>query len=85
MKPQEIRGELEALLRKANQLKQNEPISEMLVLFTQEGSADSVTALKLIMEIEEIFGITVEDDEIRPENFETVSGLIRFIETKLGD
>lgn len=57
---------------------------EMLVLFTQEGSVDSVTALKLIMEIEETFGITVQDDEIRPENFETFSGLVRFIEAKVG-
>ncbi len=84
MKSVEIRGKLEALLRKTNQLKQHEPMPEMLVLFTQEGSADSVAALKLIMEIEETFGITVEDDEIRPENFQTLSGLLRFIETKVG-
>jgi acyl carrier protein len=80
----EIRRKLEALLRKSNRIKQHEPMPEMLVLFTQEGSSDSVTALKLIMEIEETFGITVEDDEIRPENFETFSGLVRFIETKFG-
>lgn len=85
MKSLEIRGKLEELLRKSNQLKKHEPLPEMLVLFTQEGSADSVMALKLIMEIEETFGITVDDDEIRAENFETLSGLIRFIETKLGN
>jgi acyl carrier protein len=85
MKSMEIRGKLEELLRKSSQLKKHEPLPEMLVLFTQEGSADSVTALKLIMEIEETFGITVDDDEIRPENFETLSGLMRFIETKLGN
>jgi len=84
MKSADLRDKLETLLRKTNQLKQNEPMPEMLVLFTQEGSADSVTALKLIMEIEETFGITVEDDEIRPENFETISGLLRFIQTKVG-
>jgi len=79
----DIRNKLEVLLRRANQMKQHEPMPETLVLFTQEGSADSVTALKLIMEIEETFGITVEDDEIRPENFATFSDLLRFIETKV--
>ncbi|MGE5216198.1 MAG: phosphopantetheine-binding protein [Chloroflexota bacterium] len=65
-------------------MKPTEPMPETLVRFTQEGSVDSVTALKLIMEIEETFGIVVEDEEIRPENFATLSGLLRFIETKLG-
>lgn len=84
MRTPDIRNKLEALLRRANQVAEHEPMPEMLVLFTQEGSVDSVTALKLIMEIEETFGITVQDDEIRPENFETFSGLVRFIEAKVG-
>ncbi len=79
----DIRNKIETILRKTNQIKPKDPVPERLVLFTQEGSADSVTALKVIMQIEETFGITVEDDEILPQNFETLSGLVRFIEKKL--
>lgn len=54
-----------------------------LVFFGADGSQDSVTALKLIMQIEKEFGITVEDDEIAPENFAHIPQLVRYIEKKL--
>jgi len=74
----EAGNKIESILRKANQIKPKDPGPERLVRFTQEGSADSVTALKVIMLIEETFDIIGEDDEILPENIATLSGLVRF-------
>ncbi len=43
---------------------------------------DSLGLLLLISFIEEHFGIVVGDDELRPENFETIGAMARFIEGK---
>ena len=43
---------------------------------------DSVRALELLLFVEEQFGITVENEEALPENFDTVSNLVAFIERK---
>lgn len=74
-----IRKKLEALLRPADK----DCDDATLVLFGADGSQDSVTALKLIMQIEQEFGITVEDDEIAPDNFAHLPQLVRYIERKL--
>lgn len=44
---------------------------------------DSVAILSLVVFIEEQFGVRVEDDELVPENFETVRALSAFIAGKL--
>jgi len=36
------------------------------------------------MFVEEIFDITVEDEEIVPENFDSVSWLARYVRSKIG-
>lgn len=74
-----IRKKLEVLLKSAG--KSHDETT--LVFFGNDGSQDSVTALKLIMQIENEFGITVEDDEIAPENFAHIPELVRYIEKKL--
>jgi acyl carrier protein len=43
---------------------------------------DSVRTLELLLFVEEQFGITVENDEAVPENFDTVSNIVAFIERK---
>ena len=43
---------------------------------------DSVRALELLLFVEEHFGITVENEEAVPENFDTVSNIVAFIERK---
>jgi acyl carrier protein len=43
---------------------------------------DSVRALDLIMFIEETFGITVENEEAVPENFDTVSNIVAYVTKK---
>lgn len=44
---------------------------------------DSMAVLTVITSIEERFDITVEDDELDADVFETVGSLTRFVESKL--
>ena len=43
---------------------------------------DSMAVVSLVTAIEERFGITVQDDDISPELFETVGALVEFIDDR---
>jgi acyl carrier protein len=45
---------------------------------------DSMGILDLVDFVEAEFGITVEGEELLPENFQTIAVLTAFIQTKLG-
>ncbi|MBI1722728.1 MAG: acyl carrier protein [Gemmatimonadetes bacterium] len=47
-----------------------------------EGLIDSVGIFELVAFIERDFGVNVQDEEIVPENFETVAHIARFVERK---
>lgn len=47
------------------------------------GIIDSTSILELISFIEEEFGIAVEDDEIIPENFDSLAAIDQYIKRKL--
>lgn len=44
---------------------------------------DSMAVLKVILALEEYFGVTVDDDEVTGELFETLGTLAAFVERKL--
>ena len=46
------------------------------------GILDSIQILKLTTFLEETFGIEVGDGELAPENFESLSALSRYVESK---
>ena len=52
--------------------------------FLEEGIVDSTGVLELVMFVEETFGVTVADEEIVPENFDSVSQLAAYIRRKVG-
>lgn len=52
------------------------------ISFLDEGIIDSMGVLELIMFTEETFNISVEDDEIKPENFDSVNKLYDYIQRK---
>jgi acyl carrier protein len=52
--------------------------------FLEEGIVDSTGILELVMFVEEAFGISVEDDEILPENFDSVKLLAHYVQVKIG-
>jgi acyl carrier protein len=51
--------------------------------FLKKGILDSTGVLELLEFIEDRFGIKVEDDEIIPENLDSVDRLARYVQKKL--
>ena len=50
--------------------------------FLDKGIIDSTGVLELIFFLEDEFGIGVEDDEMIPENLDSVMNVIKFVESK---
>jgi acyl carrier protein len=53
--------------------------------FLEDGIVDSTGILELLMFVEETFGIKVEDEEVLPDNFDSVERLERYIQTKIDE
>lgn len=53
--------------------------------FTESGVLDSTGFLGLITFVETTFGIEISDDELDPENLETLSKISGFVKRKLGE
>ena len=51
--------------------------------FLEEGVIDSTGTLELVMFVEEQFGIEVADNEIEPQNFDSVINLSNYVTAKL--
>lgn len=49
------------------------------------GVIDSIGVLTVVTWLEQEFGFTVEDDEVVPENLESVASLVRYTSGKLSD
>jgi len=50
--------------------------------FLENGIIDSTGVLELVMFLEENFKINVNDDEIRPENLDSLENLVAYIKKK---
>ena len=48
--------------------------------FFENGIVDSMNILELVMFVEENFGISVEDSDIIPDNFDSVAKMAKYIE-----
>ena len=53
--------------------------------FLEEGIVDSTGVLELVMFVEETFGITVKDEEIVPENFDSIERLAGYVRPRIGE
>jgi len=51
--------------------------------FLEEGIIDSTGILELIMFLEETYSLKIEDDELIPDNLDTLQNVTNFIERKL--
>jgi acyl carrier protein len=51
--------------------------------FLNEGIIDSMNVLQLVLFVEKRFDLKVDDSEIVPENFDSVSQLARFVRSKV--
>lgn len=50
--------------------------------FLEKGLIDSTGVLEVVMFLEERFGIKVQDEELVPENLDSVGRIARFVERK---
>ena len=48
--------------------------------FLEEGIVDSLGVMDLVFFIEETFGVTVEDHDLTPDNFDSVNKLADFVQ-----
>ena len=51
--------------------------------FLETGAVDSTGILEIIQFLEETFGITVQDEELVPENLDSFENLTNFVKRKL--
>ncbi len=51
--------------------------------FLERGIVDSTGVLELVQFIEETYGFRLQDDELIPENLDSIHRLVCFIETKV--
>lgn len=51
--------------------------------FLEQGIIDSTGVLELVTFLEDTYGITVEDEELIPDNLDSINRLVRFLERKL--
>ena len=50
--------------------------------FLEKGIIDSMGVLELVAFVEETYGIEIDDDELTPDNFDSVSKLVSYIRRK---
>ncbi len=48
----------------------------------EQGVVDSMGILKLVAYIEETYGVQIDDEDVIPENFQTLACMVTFIERK---
>lgn len=52
--------------------------------FLKNGVVDSTGVMELVSYVEKEFGVTVSPQEVVPDNFDSVSSLIKYIQRKKG-
>ena len=50
--------------------------------FIEHSIIDSTGVLELIAHLETTYGLTVADDDLTPENLDSISNLVRFVDRK---
>lgn len=50
--------------------------------FLEKGIIDSTGILEIIFFLEEEFGISVEDEEMLPENLDSVNNIVKYLSSK---
>ena len=50
--------------------------------FLEAGIIDSTGVLELVQFIEETFALSVKDEEMMPDNLDSLANLVRFVQTK---
>jgi len=79
----EILLRVSAIVRQLFDADSDAAVSNELVLLGEEGVFDSVTALELVLALEQNFGIVIKDEDIRPENLKSIESIAAFVDAAL--
>ena len=80
-KPQTVEESVRQLMIERAWLEQQDSVSDTDSL-VDHGVIDSLTMMELIGFLERTYGIQVTDDELIPENFETLSAIASYVGQK---
>jgi acyl carrier protein len=61
----------------------NEVVLDPDVSLIESGIMDSTGVLELVEFLETTYGIRIEDEELMPENLETITNIVNFLQTKV--
>jgi acyl carrier protein len=81
-----VKNEILSILDEVMVLKgRSSTFTEELPLFTSLPEMDSMTVVAVISQLEDRFGIEVDDDDISGETFYNLGSLVSFVSGKTGD
>ncbi|WP_202840332.1 acyl carrier protein [Luteimonas saliphila] len=75
-----IESRIRAFIHDTFQVPEQLPAAESLL---ESGVIDSIGVLTLVTWLEQEFGFLVEDDEVLPENLDSVANLVAYVGAKL--
>ena len=84
VKREEILARIREILNEGLKLAVNgDSLGEEVGLLGRGIGLDSIEVLQVVAATEEEFGLTIDDDELRPEYFFTLGSLVTFIQVRL--
>ncbi|MCQ4638485.1 acyl carrier protein [Anaerovorax odorimutans] len=83
MQIEKIEDEIIKILIKNKFIKKNEIVNKNADLFETYG-INSILAVNLLVELEEVFKITLNDDDLLPDNYKSLNKLVSTINKYIG-
>ena len=77
-----LRAELRQFIAENFLLSRDESLLEDADSLTAQGILDSTGALELVAHLQERYGVTVQDEELHPDNLDSIEKIASFIERK---
>lgn len=77
-----LRAELKEFILRNYLLTRDESLLDEEESLTERGILDSTGALELVLHLEERYGIKVLDEELHPDNLDSVEKIAAFVERK---
>jgi len=79
----DVTDKVRVVLKSVLQIENDMQFDSNMLLIGAIPGFDSMSVISIIAALEDMFGFTVEDDEINAEVFETFGSLLAFVERKL--
>ena len=79
-----LRAELRQFIVENFLLSRDESLLGDTDSLTAQGILDSTGALELVTHLQERYGVTVQDEELHPDNLDSIEKIAAFIERKRG-